>query len=124
LQEALRLVGVAAGCSRNVAPTMEPQKRQDGVAEGRQALRRLAGVDLTAIFTQGFVPLIVEAVLSGPVTTPELLQLLGACHRPRQAGDAMGRLGFNRPAAGIDATAGAARDLSGVRPTQIARQSG
>ena len=63
---------------RDVTPTVERQQRQEGIAEGCQRLECLVGMDLAAIFPQGFIPDIVEAVLDGSMPAAELRHLLGA----------------------------------------------
>ncbi len=66
---------VAAGGGGEIAPTVEAQGGDDGVANGRQGLGSGAGMYLTPIFTEGLVPHGVQAILDGPVAAPDLLQL-------------------------------------------------
>ena len=58
----MRMGRVAAGCRGDIAPAVESEEQQDGIANGGQGLRRRAGMDLAAVFAERLIPNVVDII--------------------------------------------------------------
>ena len=103
----------------DVGPTVLAEQAENRVAQGGEGMCGVSRMGLSSIFAHGTVPDTMDAVLNGPMATPELLETGGAHIGEAQAGDPIGGLGADLFCLEDNALVLAAHDLADTRPVKV-----